>query len=67
MSSPDRGIGRYYGRVRSALSGRQPQRRRSERLLIVMTALVQPLFQVQLPAYAAAPVVVAAAVATLWR
>lgn len=67
MSSPDQGTGTRYGRIRSALSGRAPRRRPPERLLVVMAALVQPLFQVQLPAYAAAPVLAVVAAVALWR
>jgi hypothetical protein len=51
----------------TTLSGRPSGRRPSERLLVVVAALVQPLFQVQLPACIAVPVLAVAAVAALWR
>jgi hypothetical protein len=34
---------------------------------VVVAALVQPLFQIQLPAYVAVPVLVVAAATALWR
>jgi hypothetical protein len=67
MSTPARAVSTAYGRIRSALRQRSPRRQPPERLLVVMAALVQPLFQVQLPAYAAAPVAAVAALAALRR